>query len=337
MRVLIVKTSSMGDVVHTLPALTDAAKNIQGIVFDWVVEESFKDIPAMHPNVDKVIAVNIRRWRKNAWQHRAAIQSSIKQIRQTHYDCVIDAQGLIKSAVLTRLVKAKRFGLDKSSAREGLSALAYTNPIQVSKGQHAITRVRELFAKSLGYSMDTSALDYGLKQEVFPVLDSMNDPYVVFLHGTTWASKHWPEEYWVDLISLAKKHGLTVYLPWGNEIEQQRAEKAVSGVENAIVLPLLSIANLASVLMHAKGVVGVDSGLAHLSAACGTPTVTLYGSTNSVLTGTMGENNICLQSEYSCSPCMNVDCHYAYPSEIKPACYQKLTPLRVWKNLLKLM
>ena len=155
MRVLVIKTSSLGDVIHTLPALTDAARAIPGIRFDWVVEEGFAEIPAWHPAVSQVITVAIRRWRKHPLKTlRSGEWSRFKQrLRESHYDLVIDAQGLLKSAWLTRYVKTPVAGLDSNSAREPIAARFYDRPYSVPRGQHALERTRQLFGQALGYSL----------------------------------------------------------------------------------------------------------------------------------------------------------------------------------------
>ena len=139
MRVLLVKTSSLGDVIHALPALTDAARAIPGITFDWVVEEGFAEIPTWHPSVGNVIPVAIRRWRKNLWETiKSGEWRRFKQrLRAEKYDLVIDAQGLLKSALLTRYVKAPVAGFDRDSAREPLASRFYQRRLAVARGQHA--------------------------------------------------------------------------------------------------------------------------------------------------------------------------------------------------------
>ncbi len=165
MKVLIVKTSSMGDVIHTLPALTDAQKAIPNIQFDWVVEQPFAEIPKWHGAVNQVIPVAIRRWRKNlfsaqTWQ---AWKSYKQQLQATQYDAVIDAQGLLKSAVLvTRLANGTKYGYDKQSAREGLSSCFYDKTFDIPYQQHAVERIRKLFAMALGYDLPTTIGDYGI-------------------------------------------------------------------------------------------------------------------------------------------------------------------------------
>ena len=183
MRVLIVKTSSMGDVLHTLPALTDAQQVIPGIQFDWVVEEGFAQIPSWHDAVDRVIPVAIRRWRK-AW-FSAPIKAERKAFRDAvqaqQYDAIIDAQGLVKSAALvTRLGRGVKHGMDWSTAREPLASLFYNRKHHIAKAQHAVERTRELFAKSLGYSKLQSQGDYAIAQHFLSNLNADAGQYAVF-------------------------------------------------------------------------------------------------------------------------------------------------------------
>ena len=185
MRVLIVKTSSMGDVLHTLPALTDAAQAIPGIRFDWVVEEGFAQIPSWHETVERVIPVAIRRWRK-AWfsapikAERKAFREAVKAV---NYDAIIDAQGLVKSAALvTRLAHGIKHGMDWQSAREPLASLFYNRRHHIAVQQHAVERTRELFAKSLGYARPETQGDYAIARHFIRPDSPVAEPYLVFLH-----------------------------------------------------------------------------------------------------------------------------------------------------------
>ncbi len=257
MRVLLVKTSSLGDVIHTLPALTDAARAIPGIQFDWVVEEGFAEIPAWHPAVARVIPVAIRRWRKNLWQTlRNGEWRRFKQrLKEVDYDLVIDAQGLLKSAWLTRYVgKTPVAGLDGDSAREPLASRFYRRAYPVAWGQHAVERTRQLFAQALDYPLPESVGDYGLDREQLADADP-GAPYLVFLHGTTWVTKHWPEAYWRELAERMCERGWSVRLPWGSAAERERAGRLAAGLENAAVLPRLSLAGMAKVLAGARACV----------------------------------------------------------------------------------
>lgn len=347
MRVLLVKTSSLGDVIHALPALTDAARAIPGITFDWVVEEGFAEIPTWHPAVGKVIPVAIRRWRKNLWQtFKSGEWRRFKQsLRAEHYDLVIDAQGLFKSAWLTRYVKAPVAGLDQNSAREPLASRFYQRRLAVARGQHAVERLRQLFALALGYDLPKGLGDYGLDVDRLVELPR-NKPYVLFLHGTTWDTKHWPEVYWRDLALRMGHMGVEVRLPWGNPAEKARAERIANGLGNAVVLPKLNLAGVAKVLASASACVAVDTGLGHLAAALDVPTISLFGPTNPGLTGAYGKAQIHLASDFPCAPCLQKKCTYQPTAQDQqqfdlktewPLCFTRLNPERVASRLSTLL
>ncbi|RON17712.1 lipopolysaccharide heptosyltransferase I [Pseudomonas brassicacearum] len=347
MRVLLIKTSSLGDVIHALPALTDAARAIPGITFDWVVEEGFAEIPTWHPAVGKVIPVAIRRWRKNLWQTiKSGEWKRFKQaVRAEKYDLVIDAQGLLKSAWLTRYLKAPVAGLDKDSAREPVAARFYSRRLAVGRGQHAVERVRQLFALALGYDLPKGLGDYGLNVERLVELPRKN-PYVLFLHGTTWDTKHWPEAYWRELAERVGYLGVGVKLPWGNPIEKARAERIAAGFRHVEVLPKLNLAGVGKVLAGAQACVAVDTGLGHLAAALDVPTLSLFGPTNPGLTGAYGKAQIHIASDFPCAPCLQKKCTYQ-PTEqdarqfnLKrewPLCFTRLNPERVATRLSTLL
>ena len=292
MRVLLIKTSSLGDVIHTLPALTDAARAIPGIQFDWVVEEGFAEIPAWHPAVAQLIRVAIRRWRKHLLQTwKSGEWKRFKQrLGEVDYDLVIDAQGLFKSAVLTRYSKAPVAGLDRDSAREPLACRFYDRLYAVAKNQHALERTRQLFAQALGYELPPQIGDYGLDRAA--MADAAAQPYLLFLHGTTWASKHWPEADWRALAERMAGQGWAIRLPWGNESERERAQRIVAGIDNAAVLPKLNLAGVAKVIAGATACVAVDTGLGHLAAALDVPTISLYGPTLPGKVGAYGRGQV---------------------------------------------
>lgn len=292
MKVLIVKTSSMGDVLHTLPALTDMQNAIPNLTVHWVVEESFADIPTWHFAVNKVIPVAIRRWRKNLCKRQTWIEwkNFLKELKSEQYDVVIDAQGLIKSAVLvTYPAKGQKFGYDKNSAREGLSSLFYDYRFNIPYQQHAVQRIRKLFAKSLGYDFPTTRGNYNIAQH-FAKNQSKMTAYVMLIHATTRADKHWKEEYWVEMIQELVKWNLEVRLTWGNLIEKERAERLAKSANNVVILPKMGLTELATQLEGAKVVVSVDTGLSHLAAALDKSNVILYGATDPKLIGAYGHN-----------------------------------------------
>ncbi len=290
----------MGDVLHTLPALTDAINVYPDIRFDWAVEEGFAQIPSWHQAVDTVIPVAIRRWRKNWFS--APIRAERAQFRQTiqahHYDAVIDAQGLLKSAFLvTRYAKGTKHGYSRQSAREPLASFFYDIRHDVSKKMHAVERIRQLFALSLNYPIPQSQGDYGIAQHFLSLPSFDERPYLVFLHATTRDEKHWPESHWRELIALLADSGLRIKLPWGAEHEHQRAIRLAKDFDYVDVLPKMSLADVAQVIAGAKSVVSVDTGLSHLTAALDKPNITLFGPTDPGLIGGYGKAQTAIKAD----------------------------------------
>ncbi|MCK5892965.1 MAG: lipopolysaccharide heptosyltransferase I [Endozoicomonadaceae bacterium] len=333
MKVLVIKTSSMGDVIHTLPALTDATEAIAGVRFDWVVEEGFSEVPAWHSAVDRVIPVAIRRWRKHPFRtwRSGEWRRFRDSLTQTSYDIVIDAQGLLKSAWLTRYTQGLVHGLDKNSARESVAAYYYDQTHSVARHQHAVERVRQLFALSLGYTVPAIKGRFGLDADYFSNIQGVCpiQNYMVFLHGTTWKTKHWPEAYWCALARCVTARGYVVCLPWGNEKERLRAERIAFTVDGVRVLPQLNLRDIASVIAGASAVVTVDTGLGHLAAALDVPAVSLYGPTSPDLVGTYGEQQVHLTIDQypSCNTQNNVE----------PPIFAPLTADIVWQALASII
>ncbi|HEV2613354.1 MAG TPA: lipopolysaccharide heptosyltransferase I [Gammaproteobacteria bacterium] len=291
MRVLVIKMSSLGDVIHTLPALTDARKQNPDIQFDWVVEPAFSEIPRFHPSVKKIIPAPVRKWRKNIIQtlKNAELESFYKNLKSEKYDAVIDAQGLIKSSVISLFSKGTRYGYDRNSIREPLASFLYNKSFNISWDLHAIPRIRKLFAQSLNYNFSDEIPDYGINKANFIQL---RQNYCVLLHGTTRDDKCWPEEHWAKLIELLKPKELKILLPWGNTEEKSRAERLAENNSHVEVLPKSTLTELASILLHSNFNIAVDTGLGHLSAALDAPTISLYGPTDPKLIGTIGKNQI---------------------------------------------
>lgn len=308
MKVLIVKTSSMGDILHTLPAVTDAARALPGIQIDWVVEENFAEIPHWHTSIRRVIPVAIRRWRKHPLKTLKSDEwkQFRRDIAQENYDCIIDAQGLFKSAFIARLAKGPVYGFDFRSAREPLACLAYRHTFYVAKNQHAVERTRHLFARALCYTLpktDASCAvqsffrsplgngHFGLVRQQFGQLNTQK-PFVLFLHGTTRDDKHWPDEHWMALCKIITNAGFYVKVPWYNDVEKARAEKIAAVSLQAEVLSKSNLQGMAKTLAEASAFVAVDTGLGHLGAALSIPGISLYGPTSPARIGAYGENQI---------------------------------------------
>jgi len=334
MHVLLIKTSSMGDLIHTLPALTDAGNALPGIQFDWVVEESFAEIPEWHPLVKRVIPVSLRRWRKS-WlsaETRHALQALRTTLHEESYDLVLDAQGLIKSGFLALLAKGPRAGLDFRSARESFASFAYQQKHTVNFKQHAVVRMRSLFSQALHYPLPGTPPAFGVDRKCFTP-PAASQPYLVFLHGTTWASKQWPEIYWQTLARMAGEQGFRVKISGGNDEELARAARIGANNPAVDLLPRLTIRQMADLLSGARAAVAVDTGFGHLAAAMDIPTVSIYGSTNADYTGALGPSSVLLSAKFPCAPCLNRDCTYRQSADVTPACYATVPPAVVWETL----
>lgn len=290
LQILLVKTSSMGDVIHNLPVIADILAHHPDAQFDWMVEESFAEIPRLHPQVRNVIPVAVRRWRKslfsrNTWQEISALK---KRLEHTRYDLIIDTQGLLKSAVLARFAQGAIHGMDSDSAREPLASLFYKNKHPVAPGLHAVQRNRILAALALNYPIPQSPPDYGLSNfhstENTPELPR---DYAVFLHGTSRDSKLWPVSHWIALAEKLKSCNLQVLLPWSNPPEEKRAQEIAAQSENVTVLPKLKLTPLAGILAESRLNIGVDTGLMHLSTALNKPSIAIYTDTNPEFTGVL--------------------------------------------------
>ena len=282
----------MGDIIHTLPAITDAAQHIPDLQIDWVIEEAFAEIPRWHPAVHQIIPVALRRWRKHPIStfFSAEWRNFYRQLRTTQYDYIIDAQGLVKSAFLTRLARGVRCGFAKHSIREPLASNVYQQRYTIKKQQHAITRTRELFAAILNYSFDPNIIDYGLNNQRIPTPDfNLPEKYCTFITNTSRADKRWSHENWQALLKDCQQHHISVVLPSGNDTEIALTQSITQHFSNTIILPKSSLTKLFEVIAHAQVLVSVDTGLSHLAAALAKPTIVIYGPTDPALIGTRGE------------------------------------------------
>ncbi len=285
-KILLVKTSSMGDVIHNLPIVSDILVHFPEAEIDWVVEESFAGIPALHPGVGEIIPVAVRRWRKNLLSRTmyAEISSFVKHLRSKTYDVVLDTQGLIKSAVITRLAQGARCGFDRRSAREPLAALFYDKTLRVEKNLHAVVRNRLLAGHTFGYFPD-DPVNYGIVAPPLALPWLPATPFVVLLHATSRDDKLWPEADWITLGAYLTGKGIACVLPWGSVAEQQRSQRLAERMPNAVVPPSLTLAQAATLLSHSIATVGVDTGLVHLAAALTVPAIAIYCASDPGLTG----------------------------------------------------
>ncbi len=339
MKVLFVKLSSMGDLLHALPALSDAKAAIPNISFDWAVEESFAEVATWHNAVTQVITTAHRRWRWEIWKSltNKELISFAKKLRANQYDVIIDGQSNFKSAIVTRLAKGLRCGYDRDSVREYIAHFAYQKKIFVPKKEHAITRLRMLCAEILGYPYQNTAPDFGIDvQRLKRPQIKLPEKFLLFVHNASWRTKLWPEIYWAALLKKVTAAGYSVLLPSGNEEEQRRAKKLAHIHANIIALPRLGLSETTYIISQAKGAVCCDTGLGHIVAAVGIPAVNLYGPTDSSLIGATGKSQIHLQADFPCAPCYEKTCQFENNVPEWPPCFGQLTPDRVWEKLKEL-
>ena len=337
-KALLVKMSSLGDVVHALPAVTEAGR--RGVRFDWVVEGAYSAIAEAHPAVDRVLPIAWRRWRRRLWQSRRPLREFFGNLAETHYDLALDAQGLLKSALLlNRARSSEKTGFSRQCVRERPAAWFYQRGISVSLSLHAADRQRQLFAAAFRYPDDASqALDFGLTR----ASRRSEQPLCIFLHGSAWPSKLWPEPFWRELAKLAAEAGFLTRIGWGTASEHERAQRIVRAGACRL-LPALDVAGWIEALASAWIVIGVDSGLTHLAAALDVPVLALHGSTASALTGPRGKQAQALAADFACAPCQRRRCGYRGQAPqwrgnaLSPACYADLPPERVWRQAQALL
>jgi len=289
MRVLLVKLSSLGDVIHNLPVVSDLIRAQPDAVIEWAVESPYAELVSMHSGVNRVWPVPMRQLKKN-WASSPAWTSFLgarRGLANQQYDRILDTQGLLKSAWVAHWPEGLRCGYDKASAREPLAARFYDRTFAVSRDQHAVTRNRRLAAHAFGHEVNCAA-DYGLTATANRPRWLPHRPYAVFLHATSRANKMWPDASWLALGEKLHAMDIDVMLPWGSASEKATSERLASAMPNAKLPPAMSLIEASAMLSRAAAVVGVDTGLAHLSVALRRPTVGLYITTEPGLTGLHG-------------------------------------------------
>jgi heptosyltransferase-1 len=284
LKILLVRVSSLGDVLHNLPMVADILRHHPGATIDWVVEEGYTSLVRLNPHVRTIIPWALRRWRKSLGkpETRAEIKAFFRSLRAEEYDFVFDTQGLLKTGIIMGAARTVRGGRkvglangSEGSGYEGISRIFHTHSIPLSPRTHAVARGRMVAGAALGYKVD-HAPDFGLpapSAAARPIFLPPED-YAVFFHGTARDAKKWSRENWTELgRALAP---MPVLLPWGSPGELQEAESLAAGLPNARVLPKLSMMDAVALAQHARLAVGVDTGLTHIAAAFVRSTVEIY-------------------------------------------------------------
>ncbi len=335
-RVLLIKLTSLGDLIHALPALTDAKRACPEITFDWVIDEQFQEIAKWHPAIHRVWTTNHRNWRHTLMHPGTirAIRELVRLLRKEKYDLVIDGQGNFKTALLSTSIGGMNAGFDRHSVREWVAHLAYKKRYSASKEAHAIERLRRLFASALHYPLPLSSPDFQIQRDAFVKPSyALPEKYLVFVHNASWVTKLWPMRHWSALISHAAQLGYPILLPWGNAAEKTRAE-LLARESFVHVLPQVSLSEMGYVLAGARACICMDTGLSHLVAALHVPAVTLYGATDSGLVGASGKEQIHVTSRVACAPCHKKTCSYGKGEN---PCLAEISPERVFDELVHLL
>jgi len=284
LNILLVRVSSLGDVLHNLPIVADIHRHFPDAQVDWVVEEGYVSLVKLNPHVRKVIPFALRRWRKGLGDAavRAELRGFFRDLRAEQYDYVFDTQGLIKTGIVMACARTRpggqKVGLangTEDSGYEGVSRIFHNRSIPVEPRTHAVARGRQVVAAVLGHAVDTPP-DFGLPAPERSARPAWMPPedYAVFFHGTARDAKKWPTAHWIALGQALAP--MTVLLPWGSPREKEEAERLAAALPNARVLPRLSMMDAVELARHAALAVGVDTGLTHIAAAFVRPTVELY-------------------------------------------------------------
>jgi lipopolysaccharide heptosyltransferase I len=298
--ILFIKTSSLGDVIHHMPAVTEAQRARPHARIAWLVEEAFVPLVRLHPAVAEVIPVAWRRWRKSLYAPGTLgeIVRSLGAIRARSYDEIVDSQGLMRSAIIARFARGRRHGYDRDSIREPVASIFYDVRHHVSRELHAVTRNRILSGLALDYAPQ-GAPDYGLDRARFAKPETR---YAVLLHATARASKQWPQANWIALGEGLSQRGLELVLPWGTADERARSESMAAALPRARVPERAPLDSVAGLIAGAQLVVGVDTGLMHLAAALGVPLVAIFAGSKPGLTGPVGSGPIAVLGAEGVSP-----------------------------------
>jgi heptosyltransferase I len=287
---LIIRPSSLGDIVHALPIVHDLSRHRPGIVIDWVAEEPFAGLVALNRGVRRVIPVALRRWRnhllsRTTWREFGAFR---RQLAYERYDAVIDLQEQVKGALIGWLARGPVHGPDRASIREPAAALTYRHTHRIDAEQHLIDRCRQLAGAAFGFEPQGPP-----SFDLVPLAshDAPHSRYAVFLHATSRRDKLWPETNWRELIEHFTRTGIAVVLPWGNATEAERSARLAAGMRGVVVPPHRSLPRLTAILAHAQLVCGVDTGLVHLAAALDVPTISLFVATDPRLAGVARAGN----------------------------------------------
>jgi len=290
-RILLVRMSSLGDILHTFPAATDIRRARPDAAIDWVVEEAYVPLVQLHPGVTRIIPIAFRRWRRRLFDPATWNEFSVwkRAVRESPYNAILDTQGLAKSLFVAKTARGPVHGFGPHTAREAWVARFYDRTYEFAPSDHKVERYRDVAANALHYKKPTE-IDYGIASPPRPAF-APEGRYCVLLHATARASKQWPVEHWVELARTLGKGDLHL-VPWGTPDEREQSQRIASGIVRARVPERRPLDEMARLIAGASFVVGVDTGLMHLAAALGVPLVAIFTDSEPGLTGPVGRGSI---------------------------------------------
>lgn len=340
-RILIIKLSSMGDVLHALPVLSDIKQALgEDTQIDWITEPNYACLLSKHPFINHLYTLPFRKYKgylKSIFSPEA--KALKKTLKQEKYDAILDLQGLLKSAWVSRWAKGQRYGYDSESSRESWASPFYQHKISVSKDLHAVSRMRELAAKALGYTVPKESPHYALKDgnTLSTSPQTKQRSHLILFPFTTWESKHWPMPYWTQIINLCKEK-FTISIAWGSPAEHEQALQLCHQQPLCQPTPDLTIEDMQHYLQDCHAFIGVDTGFVHLATALDIPGIALMGPTNKNKSGPLGKQQVCLDVDLPCRPCQKRICQNPQTvNNLKPACLAAIAPAYVFETLQNLM
>ena len=275
--ILVVRPSSLGDVVYALSVVSDIRRHRSGLAVDWVAERGFVSLVELCPDVRRIVPFALRRWRaaplaRRTWGEIAAFR---RALRATRYVAILDLQEQVKGALIARMARGVRHGFDRASIREPLATLGDDVHHRVSRDLHFVERARRLAGAALGYAPEGPPR-WNLRVPAADTLPLPERPYVVVLHATSRDDKLWSEAHWRNVMEAWDRAGFASVLPWGSAAEHARSQRLAEGIDSAIVPAWLSLHDVAALLSRASLAIGVDTGFTHLAAALGIPTIAIF-------------------------------------------------------------
>jgi heptosyltransferase I len=281
-RILIVKVTSMGDIIHGQPVVADLHRAFPGVKVDWAADGAFADILSWNPGIDRVLCAPLRRFKRaRSMADLKAIAASISELRAVKYDAILDLHGVYKSAIIAFLARGRpRYGYRNENLGEVGAAFAYTRRYPPREDLLTWESLRKSVGDIFGYTINSPA-DFGLvvPKPVVPLAGAAHAPFAMLFHATSKDEKKWPVAHWHRVGAQLRELGVTALLPWGSEAERREGEAIAAGIPGAVVLPKLSVTEVAQHIDAAALVIGTDTGFVHLASAVGRPTVMIFTAT----------------------------------------------------------